>query len=95
MAEFTASVETTSSSGSSQLSDSSQIVLHRELSPLEELSENAIEDGNPSVKEYYCGFGKSRPKWMQMFRNSKFFTFILCLNALIEGALVSGKLNII
>ena len=45
-------------------------------------------------KEYFCGFGKCRPKWMQViFRNSKFVTFILCLNAMIETGLISGKNN--
>ena len=43
-----------------------------------------------SEQEYFCGAGKCRPKWMQVFRDSKFFTFILCLNCAIEGALVSG-----
>ena len=44
------------------------------------------------VKRYYCGFGKWHPKWLQIFANAKFFTFILCVNTLAEGALVSGEL---
>ena len=44
-------------------------------------------------KEYFCGIGKCRPKWMQViFRNSKFVTFLLCLNAIIESGLVSGNM---
>ena len=42
--------------------------------------------------EYYCGWGKCfRPRWLQVFRNAKFFTFLMCLNCFIEGALVSGE----
>ena len=43
------------------------------------------------VREYFCGIGKYRPKWMQVFRNAKFFTFILCVYCCIEGMLVTGK----
>ena len=42
-------------------------------------------------EQYYCGLGKCRPKWMQVFRDARFFTFLLCLNCFIEGALVSGE----
>ena len=45
------------------------------------------------VKEYYCGIRKWHPKWLQVFRSSKFFTLILCLQALTEGALVSGNIS--
>ena len=41
--------------------------------------------------EYFCGIGKCRPKFLQIFRNAKFFTFLLCCNCFIEGALASGK----
>lgn len=53
----------------------------------------AEDDSNHAdgrAKEYFCGLGKCRPKWLQIFGNSKFFTFLMCLNATIEGALVSG-----
>lgn len=43
------------------------------------------------TKEYYCGLGRCRPKWMQIFLDARFFTFLLCLNCFIEGALVSGE----
>ena len=45
------------------------------------------------VKPYYCGVGPCHPKKLQWFATTKFFTFMLCINALIEGALVSGKQN--
>lgn len=40
--------------------------------------------------EYFCGIGKCRPKFLQVFRSAKFFTFLLCCNCFVEGALVSG-----
>ena len=43
------------------------------------------------VKPYHCGVGTCHPKALQWFASAKFFTFMLCVNALIEGALVSGK----
>ena len=45
----------------------------------------------PLPREYYCGVGRCHPKWMQVFRDAKFFTFLLSLNCFIEGALVSGQ----
>lgn len=45
------------------------------------------------VKPYYCGVGPCHPKKLQWFASAKFFTFILSLNGLIEGALVSGRLE--
>ncbi len=44
-----------------------------------------------SNEQYYCGVGKCRPKWLQVFLDARFFTFLLCLNCFIEGALVSGE----
>ena len=44
------------------------------------------------VQEYYCGVGRCRPGWMQKLRDARFFTFLLCCNCFIEGALVSGEL---
>ena len=45
----------------------------------------------PPAKEYYCGVGKIHPRWLQIFRDAKFFTFLLCVDCFIEGALVSGE----
>lgn len=45
------------------------------------------------VQEYYCGVGRCRPSWMQKLRDARFFTFLLCCNCFIEGALVSGELS--
>ena len=41
-------------------------------------------------REYYCGCGPWHPPWLQVFRDARVFTFLLCLFATIEGALVSG-----
>ena len=52
-----------------------------------------VKDGGPT--RHYCGAGPCRPKHLQVFANSKFFTAILCLFAMTETALISGKLNIL
>ena len=44
-----------------------------------------------NVKPYYCGVGPCHPKKLQWFASAKFFTFILCIYGLVEGALVTGK----
>ncbi len=51
------------------------------------------EDGERHLDgpHYYCGVGQCRPKWIQLFAKANFFTFLLCLNSLVEGAIVSGK----
>ena len=52
-------------------------------------SDNA--DLDKPDEEYYFGIWKFRPKWLQkIFRNSYFFTFLMCCNVTIEGALASG-----
>ena len=43
------------------------------------------------VPNYYCGAGPCRPKYLQVFANTKFFTMILCVFALTEQALISGE----
>ena len=40
---------------------------------------------------YYCGIGRFRPKCLQVFATKKFFTFILCVYCLIEGAVTTGE----
>ena len=44
-------------------------------------------------REYFCGCGPWHPYRLQIFRDARFFTFLLCLFATIEGALVSGTCN--
>ena len=42
-------------------------------------------------RQHYCGILACRPKWLQFFARKKFFTLLLFLFALMEGAIVSGK----
>ena len=42
------------------------------------------------LKSYYFGCKSWHPRGLQVLANKKFFTFILCLFTLIEGAVVSG-----
>ena len=39
---------------------------------------------------YRVGFWRFHPDWLQVFRNAKFFTFLLCLFSVVEGSIVSG-----
>ena len=32
-----------------------------------------------------------QPEWLQVLRNAKFFTLLLCLFSLVEGAIISGN----
>lgn len=45
----------------------------------------------PPSPRYYCGIGRFRPKCLQVFASKKFFTFILCVYCLIEGAVSTGE----
>ncbi len=49
-----------------------------------------VRDSMPPAKEYFCGIRGWRPRWLQVFRNKFFFTFLLCCNCFIEGALATG-----
>lgn len=53
--------------------------------------EDAAEREKQNPVEYFCGFGPFRPKCLQVFRSAKFFTFLLCTNCIVEGALVTGR----
>lgn len=50
-------------------------------------------DNVPSevLKTYYFGIGPCHPKWFQFLAKRRVFTFLLCMFAMIEGAVVSGK----
>ena len=90
----TSPISDSGSSSVTQSSESSQVVLcgepgNTDLPVTGEMEESSHINGG---KEYYCGFGKCKPKWLQVFRNAKFFTFLMCLNSLIEGAIVSGEI---
>ena len=40
-----------------------------------------------------CGFGRCRPRFLQVFARPFFFMIILNIYCLVEGAIVSGKLK--
>ena len=53
-----------------------------------------VVEGVPLERvEYYCGFGKCKPKWLQVFRNVYFISFLICTDNLIEGAVATGDNN--
>ena len=43
---------------------------------------------------FYFGCGPCRPKWLQVFANAKFYTFILCLFVIVEGAITAGEITL-
>ncbi len=60
------------------------------------LNEDLQQDGgNDEVDglmiEYFCGIGRWKPRCLQVFRNSYFFTFLICSHILIEGAVATGE----
>lgn len=63
------------------------------LNKKEEESEVEDLDDTPSdlLETYYCGCGPCHPKCLQVFANKKFFTFLLSVFTLLEGAVLSGK----
>ena len=73
-----------------------QVVLEKERHPSRSSvgSQSAARKGSEQdpVQEYYCGVGRCRPRWLQRLRDARLFTFLLCCNCFIEGALVSGEL---
>ena len=51
-----------------------------------------VPEDQPELKNsYFFGCGPCHPNWLQIFSNKKFFTLILCLSALLQGAVVAGK----
>ncbi len=60
----------------------------------EVLINDRVDDESITNKtQYNCGILLCRPKWLQIFARKKFFTFLLFLFALVEGAIVSGMLQ--
>ena len=53
------------------------------------LSKDHKESANDEAErvEYFCGFGRCRPKCLQVFRSAYFFTFLICCDIFIEGVL--------
>ena len=53
---------------------------------------NKDETDNGMLTFYYFGAGSCHPEPLQVFASTKFFTFMLCVFGLVEGALISGKI---
>ena len=74
---------------------SSHLLAEEEAEEYVQSSENELDEEEDPGQSHslwsYCGIGKCRPKWLQIFAKANFFTFILCLNSLIESAIVSGE----
>ena len=51
----------------------------------------ADDDEKPLVLKSHCGVGPCHPSWMQVFAKAKIFTLLICIHALVEGAIVSGR----
>ena len=54
-------------------------------------STSATDPPEPD-KVYYFGCRLWHPQWLQVFANAKFYTFMLCLFVIIEGAITAGEL---
>ena len=52
-----------------------------------------LEEKPPALFEHKgCGFGRCRPRFLQVFANPIVFMIVLNIYCLVEGAIVSGKL---
>ena len=51
---------------------------------------NGFAEDEANLK-FYCGIGSFRPRFLRIFSNAKFFTFLLCTYAFIQGSIVSGE----
>lgn len=49
------------------------------------------ETDNGMFTMFQFGVGGFHPKPLQVFANTKFFTFMLCVFGCLEGALISGE----
>ena len=56
-------------------------------------STSATDQKPEPDKVYYFGCRLWHPQWLQVFANAKFYTFILCLFVIIEGAIASGEFS--
>lgn len=58
---------------------------------IDESKEHQEDEEDQETVEYFCGIGKCRPKFLQIFRSAYFFTFLICCNVFIEGGLAVGE----
>ena len=75
--------------------DTMELQLLKKDSSEEKSDIEDLDNTPPDLLEtYYCGCGPCHPKYLQIFANKKFFTFLLSVFTLLEGAVQSGKLYI-
>ena len=48
------------------------------------------QDSPAAHVAYYYGCGRCHPRWLQFLANAKFYTLILSLFIVVEGAIASG-----
>lgn len=54
-------------------------------------SDEPVEDDSDSAPHMGCGFGRCRPRFLQVFANPIVFMIVLNTYCFVEGAIVSGK----
>ena len=59
-----------------------------------QLSLETAKELEADLHDHRFGFFRFHPDWLQVFRNAKFFTLLLCLFSLVEGAIISGNRDI-
>ena len=63
----------------------------QQQSPKTDAAQSGKED--ETEREYYFGIGSWHPPWLQLLRDARVFTFLLCLFSTVEGALINGNLS--
>ena len=71
-------------------SNSTKLTRDMELASAEGKNPVSATPKDVVAKEYFCGIGPFKPKCLQMFRNAKFFTFLVCCGNVLTGG-GSGK----
>ena len=67
-----------------------RLIEEEEDEELQQETEEIVQVPPDVLKLYYFGCGSFHPKWLQILANKKFFTFLLCLFAFLQGSIVSG-----
>ena len=60
----------------------------QQQSPKTDAAQSGKED--ETEREYYFGIGSWHPPGLQVLRDARVFTFLLCLFSTVEGALING-----
>lgn len=76
-----------------RIEEAGQTVEHGGSEAEAAVTSNTSVPDDEMLKPYYCGAGPCHPSCLQVFANKKFFTFLLCVFAFVQGSLVSGELG--